>query len=580
MLRQLHLQNYRCFNDCAFAFEKATVVVGKNNAGKSTLVEALELVSTVVNRKGATFGCPPRWLDLPKFSRGIAPSISHLGLDLTTVFHRYGEPPAKIIATFEGGVTVTIYVGEEQTIYATIETKSDWVRSPGKFMALSLPWLYVLPQVGPLVSNENLLTDDYVEKNLYTRLSSRHFRNQLFRSPQSFPDFKGLAEGTWHGLRVQNVERRTTKDGTTLSMLVRDGNFVSEAAWMGHGLQMWLQTIWFVSRTTPNSTVVLDEPDVYMHPDLQRKLFRLLRNRFAQCIVATHSVEIMAEADPSEILIVDKSQRRSRFANSEPGVQLLIDQIGGVHNVHLARLWNAKKFLMVEGKDMTLLRQFHSLVFPDAEIPLDGLPNFPVGGWGGWSYAIGSSIALKNAVGDLVVAYCILDSDYHTGKEKNERLQEANKRGVRLHIWSRKEIENYLLNAHAIRRLIASRMKGEVPPTVEEIKAKLIEFCEDEKETVLDGIAAGLMAKDHGLGAGANKLARAQLAPMWKDPDNRLQLVSGKSLLSKISAWSQTQFGVSFGANAVAKKFRTNELPEEVVSVVRAIEEGEAFASH
>lgn len=87
-------------------------------------------------------------------------------------------------------------------------------------------------------------------------------------------------------------------------------------------------------------------------------------------------------------------------------------------DVHLARLWSAKKFLMVEGKDMDLLRQFHSLVFPDAQIPLDGLPSFPVGGWGGWSYAIGSSMALKNSVGEQITGYCVLDTDYHTAKEK------------------------------------------------------------------------------------------------------------------------------------------------------------------
>jgi len=93
---------------------------------------------------------------------------------------------------------------------------------------------------------------------------------------------------------------------------------------------------WFLSRTPPDCTVVLDEPDVYMHPDLQRRLFRLTRTRFRQCIIATHSVEIMAESDPGNILIIDKKEERSRYANNEPGVQLLIDQIGGIHNVHLA----------------------------------------------------------------------------------------------------------------------------------------------------------------------------------------------------------------------------------------------------
>ncbi len=553
-------------------------MVGKNNSGKSTLVEALELVSAVVNRKGANFVYPPRWLELPKFRRGIAPSISHLGLNLNTVFHRYGDPPAEISATFEGGVTITVYLGAEQTIFATVESKSDWVTSSGRFLNLSLPRLYILPQVGPLLPDENLLTDDYVEENLYSRLSSRHFRNQIIRSPESFADFKDLAESTWHGLRVQRVEQQTSKEGTALSMLVRDGDFTAEAGWMGHGLQMWLQTIWFVSRTPTGATVVLDEPDVYMHPDLQRRLFRLLRSRFSQCIVATHSVEIMAEADPSEILIVDKSQRRSRFANSEPGVQLLIDQIGGVHNVHLARLWNAKKFLMVEGKDTGLLRQFHSLIFPDAQVPLDGLPSFPVGGWGGWSYAIGSSIALKNSVGERIIAYCVLDPDYHTAKQKSARLAEAKRHEVELHIWSQKEIENYLLNPQVIRRVIIGRMKEGVPPTAAEIEAKLLEFCEDEKETVLDGIAAELMAEDHSLGVGANKLARTRLAPLWEVPEKRLSLVSGKSLVSKVSTWSQKEFGVSFGANAVAKKFRRSEVPAEVESVLQAIEEGDAFS--
>jgi len=40
MLRTLRLQNYRCF-DHTVAFHADTVVVGRNNAGKSTIVEAL-----------------------------------------------------------------------------------------------------------------------------------------------------------------------------------------------------------------------------------------------------------------------------------------------------------------------------------------------------------------------------------------------------------------------------------------------------------------------------------------------------------------------------------------------------------
>ena len=59
----------------------------------------------------------------------------------------------------------------------------------------------------------------------------------------------------------------------------------------------------------------------------------------------------MAEVAPSEILIIDRASEASVYANSEPVVQSLIERFGGVHNIHLARLWTAKRCLLVEGKD-------------------------------------------------------------------------------------------------------------------------------------------------------------------------------------------------------------------------------------
>jgi len=578
MLRELRLRNFRCFSDQTVAFRRTTVVVGRNNAGKSTIVEALNLVAAVVNRKSATFTTAPRWLGVSNFRTVIAPRISHLNLNLSTAFHRYGDPPGVITASFEDGAIVEVFVGREDTVYATVQARKDWVTSSGRFAALGIPWIYVLPQVGPVQSEENLLTDAYVSDNLYTRLSSRHFRNQILRCPAGFADFKRLAEATWHGLRVEPVERITAK-GTPLSMLVQDGDFVAEVGWMGHGLQMWLQTIWFVSRTPTTATVVLDEPDVYMHPDLQRKLFRLVRGRFAQAIIATHSVEIMAEADPGEILIVDKKQRRSGFANTEPPVQMLVDRLGGIHNVHLARLWNAKKVLLLEGEDLALLRCFHELLFPDSETPLDALPNLSLGGWGGWSYAIGSSMALRNAVGDEIITYCILDSDYHTAVQRHGRYREAADRGIRLHIWNSKEIENYLLHTGVIRRLIRERLKSGFPPSAEDITVEILRICELEKDNVLDGLAAEIQAGDKKLGTGAHRVAREQLKPLWDDPQQRLAMVSGKAVVSQLSAWAQREFGVSFGPAAIAKRFTIDEIPEEIRAVLLSIEEARPFPS-
>jgi predicted ATPase len=568
LLRKLKLENYRCFDNHTVTFHPSTVVVGKNNAGKSTIVEALHLVASVINRNAASFVPVPAYSSLNRFQKCICPKTVHLGLDFRTVFHRYGEPPAVITATFTGDSVATVYVHPEG-IYATIRGPVKWITTSAGFDALEIPRINILPQVSPLQADETLRNEEYVKANNYTKLASRHFRNQMFLQPESFENFKDLAERTWHGLRVEEVQR----DGVDLSMFVTDGDFAAEVAWMGHGLQMWLQTIWFIAKTSKKSIIVLDEPDVYMHPDLQRKVYRLIRSRFDQSIIATHSIEIMAEADPSDILIVNNKRRRSEYANTEPAVQFLIDGLGGIHNVHLARLWNSKKVLLLEGKDIAFLKVFHTKLFPDVDIPLDAIPNLSIGGWGGWSHAVGSSMALKNAVGESIITYCILDSDYHTDVEQQDRYKQATERGINLHIWRRKEIENYLIEPAVIARVLKLRLKS-LAPTAELIEEFLLSACEAEKDVTLDGIAS---SQDRSLGVGgANKAARERLNSMWKD--QRLHVVCGKSLLARLSTWTQKDYGTSIGAMAIARAFQPNEIQDEIREVLRSIEDGKEFS--
>ena len=180
-----------------------------------------------------------------------------------------------------------------------------------------------------------------------------------------------------------------------IQLNVRDEDFVAEIGAMGHGLQMWLQTMWFLARSQGASTVILDEPDVYMHPDLQRRLIRFIKNKYPQVIVTTHSVEIMSEVDVDEILVIDKKRLRSRFAGTLPAVQKLIEHIGSVHNINLAKLWHSRRCVLVEGKDIKLLSEVHNILYPKSTDSLSSFPNMPIGGWGGWNYAVGSFYAIK-----------------------------------------------------------------------------------------------------------------------------------------------------------------------------------------
>lgn len=580
MIKEISLENFRCFENHIIPLKPATLIVGKNNAGKSTIVEAIRLISLVASRyRGLNFKEAPRWTMLPRIARGVIPSLKgqEINFDRTT-FYGYREPPAIIRATFDSGDSIKVYIGNNNQIFALLINKNgDIVRTKAQATVLDIPSVQILPQVAPLIKDEKLLNREYVVGTMSTALSHLHFRNELIIFPDKFRDFKRLAEASWNGLQIREL---TVNENNSISLFLRDGDFVGEVSSMGHGLQMWLQTMWFLARANQNSTLILDEPDVYMHADLQRKLVRILGQKYRQTIIATHSVEIMAEVEPENVLIIDRSKPNSRFASSLPAVQRVIEHIGGVHNIQITRLWSSKKCLIVEGKDIGILKHIQRTLFPESEEPFDIIPNLSIGGWGGWNYAVGSAMMLKNAADEAIKIYCLFDRDYHTLEEINEREFEAKKREVEIHIWNLKEIENYLIVPSAINRTIMNELReGKPTPSIEAIEKQLKEITNDMYIEVVDSIADEMNRRDKSLGVKkVNEKTRDFVQPLWATLKGRLSLVSGKKVMSLLSSWSKEKYGVSFSNTKIALQLRKVEISDELLHVINIIENNESLS--
>lgn len=76
MLTRLHIQNFRCFRNHTVPFNAITIAIGRNNAGKSILVEALRLVAIVTARyRSLTYHDPPRASDIPRREVGVTASL-------------------------------------------------------------------------------------------------------------------------------------------------------------------------------------------------------------------------------------------------------------------------------------------------------------------------------------------------------------------------------------------------------------------------------------------------------------------------------------------------------------------------
>jgi hypothetical protein len=97
------------------------------------------------------------------------------------------------------------------------------------------------------------------------------------------------------------------------------------------------------------------------------------------------------------------------------------------------------------------------------------------------------------------------------------------------------------------------------------------------KNEVMDAFAQEhLSVNRSGGAASANKFARERTDD-WDNPSSRARTVSGKQVISRLSAWAKRNYNVSFGPETIASEMHARELPPEIAEVVTAIHEGEHF---
>ncbi len=216
--------------------------------------------------------------------------------------------------------------------------------------------LRVMPPVGTLLTGERRIAKDRLRRYMNGYIACRHFRNQLWEMPNDYSQFRTLLESSWPGVQIASFDDNHGESGGEFSLIVREGPFSSEVAWVGHGLQAWMQTIWFLGRSPRSATIVLDEPDVYLHADVQRRLIKLIDSLgFKQSIVATHSFEIIADVSPQSIVAIQKREKVSRSLSSSDAVQTALGSLGSALNVQLSTLAAHGRVLFVEGKDQLFL---------------------------------------------------------------------------------------------------------------------------------------------------------------------------------------------------------------------------------
>jgi hypothetical protein len=505
---------------------------------------------------------------------------SNLSIPIANATTNYSDEDATVTITHENAVRLVIKLHPERSVRAFLVSEGRIPSTPQAFFKAFPLNLVVIPTLSPLEENEPYVTEETVRRNEITRLASRNFRNIWLRADSSsFDEFRSLVEDSWPGVSLRKPEV-VVGPKSIVQMFYEEKRMQREVYWSGFGFQAWIQMIYHLVRGSIQSVLVLDEPDVYLHPDLQKRLYRLIEKRFGQSFVATHSTEILNEAHPGNVLLVKRGARSAQRVASQEGYRQVYSYLGSSENADFARIARAKRIVFFEGKDRRIVRRLAAKAgLSDGALDDPDTVYLQAGGYEQWRRVKEVGWTLHNVFDLSVKVAAIFDRDYRPQEEMESFAEGMCSPQLLCVVLSRKEIENYVLELPVLLRAIKGRMNSRGLSVTDNVIKEIIDGIRDRmRDETRTNIGNSFVSYRQRLDPDTDPIdaredALSDFDAAWSvSTDQKLKIVSGKYFLSMLSASLQAQFGTSLTVNQIADEFGRHEIPAELIDILRRVE--------
>jgi energy-coupling factor transporter ATP-binding protein EcfA2 len=578
-IKSVTFSQYKAFASFTVRLAHLNILVGPNNCGKSTVVGAFRILAEALKRARAQSAVG---LQSPKGRRaGWQLPEAALPVSTENVHTDYDDTDTTIeFAISNGGKLILYFPGESAgSCFFFAEMDGYFLQKPGEIRRHFALDIQPVPVLGPVEHREQYVIAETVRKNLSTTRASRNFRNYWLHFPEGFDKFAELVARTWAGMEVKKPEWNQD----FVAMYVSEKRRDRELFWAGFGFQIWLQLLTHISRASNASVLIVDEPEIYLHPDVQRQLLGILRDVGADVVLATHSTEIMAEADPTEILLVDKTHRSAKRLVDEDDVQRVLTDVGSVQNVTLTRLARNRRVLFVEGDtDTKLLRRFaRRLGFPQLAAGTD-LTAVASGGFSSWDEIRALASGFERALGVRLNVGAIFDRDYWCDEELTQIRAQLADHLQFAHVHTRKELENYLLEPvplqRALEKAVAARARRagkEIPTGLDSVTDLLEEITHPYRDSVQSQVIAKRVNFFKSARADTATITAKAIAgfnAQWADLSTRLTVVPGKNVLAELRERVAKKYAVTLTDHAIISEMRPEEVAGDLKTLLDVLE--------
>lgn len=603
MIRELRVKRFKKFDELAVELQPFTVLMGENNSGKTTVLQAINLAllslwrfnlvtedragNVKVKNKGA-FWRELGGMDLSD-NRELFYAKRHIG------GKGGGALPLEIEVEDQQG---NIYRVGIQSIFGSfnvkcLSTEAELTNFP---LLHKKPPLYISGFVG-LQPEEERSFPRVIQSRLDRGLVSEVLRNVLLDTKENAPDaFESLTQRLNEDFNfnlgeVSFDQLRDVYVSATYDDIVADKSLAFSFNSSGSGFMQVLQILAPIYRYCPSQSdvVLLDEPDAHLHPNLQASLARTLHDiqeeLDIQIIVSTHSTPIIRASDPSDVVPISAATARCKPLTKNTEVEEQIRT--SIDTFSLAKSLISGKLVFTEDRDTSILEAFDKVCGTNC---FNGPNTVPLVSGIGRDSKVPYQIAgiLKELLGVEVEVHFIRDRDGLPTDIVSEIQSYGTSRGVHVHIIDRFAMENYLLDAEFFVAALEKKYPKDDVPNREQLEMSIAkslrETIEKTRYDYLGKLSEALLKANLFLSEGpygspdSAKRAARELQQEYESADDIEDLLAngiGKDALSIVLS-NLNQEGLNLSSRDLLSAIQRSRVPDSIAEVLSRLQSKEA----